>query len=306
MDVGAPRVSVVMPVYNGGRFLAEAVESVLRQTFRDFELVAVDDGSVDDTLTVLRRYEKSDRRVRVISRANTGIVGALNDGLTAARGELVARMDGDDACMPTRLARQVAYLDAHPEVVLLGGNVMVMDEEGDDVAPLKDLKFTHEEIDASLLACGWPLVHPAVVMRAEALRRIGGYRSGTFPHEDHDLFLRMAEIGWVAALPEVVLRYRKHSGSVSWNSNSRGHMAGIVAEACERRGVAREAPPAEPPRASGESDARVKTRQLRSWAWQALAAGNLSTARKYAYRTVRAGLIERETMRLIACCVRGR
>jgi glycosyltransferase involved in cell wall biosynthesis len=304
MNPTAPRVSVVLPVYNGGRFLAPAVESVLRQTFRDFELVAVDDGSVDDTLTTLRRYERSDPRVRVITQPNAGIVGALSTGLAAARGELIARMDGDDLCLPTRLARQLAHLDAHPDTVLLGGNVMVMDEEDDDVAPLKDLKFTHQEIDASLLACGWPLVHPAVMMRAAALRRVGGYRAGTFPHEDHDLFLRLAEVGRLSALTEVVLRYRRHSGSVSWNSDSRDHLAGIVAEARARRGLDPILPTTPPTQAHIDTHARPK--QLRSWAWQALAAGNLSTARKYAFRTVRAGLIERETIKLIACCVRGR
>ena len=111
--MSSPLISVVTPVYNAGRYLRPAVESILVQTFRDFELIVVDDGSKDDSLAVLREYEANDHRVRIITRPNTGIVGALNDGLAAARGEFIARMDSDDLSTPERFEKQIAYLPCH-------------------------------------------------------------------------------------------------------------------------------------------------------------------------------------------------
>lgn len=298
-----PKISVLLPAYNAGKYLVSAIESVLNQTEPNFELIAVDDGSKDDTPHLLRSLAKRDPRIKVISRANTGIVGALNDALDASQAPLIARMDGDDWCHPRRFARQLAHMNDNPDVVLLGTNVMVMDSDGDDVAPLRDLKLTHEEIDRSLMSCGWPLVHPTVMIRREALLSVGAYRQGTFPHEDHDLFLRLTEVGKAAALEDILLRYRRHSTSVSWDSNSRDHMIGIIREAAARRGVEADIPPLH---STDEPTGNAGARQLRAWAWQALRAGNRHTARKYAFRTVRSGLIEGETLKLLACCVRGR
>src|SRR4051794_4532921 len=117
--MSTPAVSIVMPVYNGAAYVAEAVRSILGQTFEDFEFIIVDDGSTDRTPRILHEYERMDRRVRVISRPNTGIVGALNDGVAAAEAPLIARMDADDVSTPQRLHRQVEYLSEHPEVVVL-------------------------------------------------------------------------------------------------------------------------------------------------------------------------------------------
>src|SRR4051812_47715917 len=128
--MSTPAVSIVMPVYNGAAYLAEAVRSMLGQTFEDYEFVIVDDGSTDRTPRILAEFERQDRRIRVISRANTGIVGALNDGIAAAEAPLVARMDADDVSTPQRLHRQVAYLLDHPEVVVLGSRVIGTDPYG--------------------------------------------------------------------------------------------------------------------------------------------------------------------------------
>src|SRR5580700_3628902 len=155
-----PVVSVLMPVFNAQKYLALAVESVLDQTFREFELIAVDDGSSDGSSGILEEFARQDTRVRVISRPNTGIVGALNDALAVARGELLARMDSDDVCLPGRFEAQVKYMREHPEVVLAGTQVMVIDEDGDSIAPLRGLVLEHEQIEQALLATNWPLVHP--------------------------------------------------------------------------------------------------------------------------------------------------
>src|SRR6478672_11907562 len=114
MSTATPTLSVLMPVYNGARYLAEAVESILGQTFRDFELIIVNDGSTDGSEKILRRYAEQDGRIKLISRPNTGIVGALNDAIAASKCELMARMDADDVAMPDRFEKQLAYMRDHP------------------------------------------------------------------------------------------------------------------------------------------------------------------------------------------------
>ena len=196
-----PAVSVVMPVYNAQRYLAEAVDSILAQTWRDFEFVIVDDGSTDRSPKLLERYAVRDSRIKLIRRPNTGIVGALNDGLAAASGELVARMDADDVALPERFEKQVAYLAEHPEVVALGSRVTGVDPYG-CVLFHSEHKLAHEEIDAGLLrGVGWAIVHPAAMLRREAVAKVGGYRKEFQWVEDLDLFLRLGEAGRLANLP---------------------------------------------------------------------------------------------------------
>ncbi len=126
----APSVSVLMPIYNAELTLAEAVESILAQTFTDFELIVVDDGSTDGSLQMLQKFAHRDTRIRIISRPNTGIAGALNEAMDAARGEFLARMDADDISLPARFEKQVAFLQEHPDVVLLGSRVMLVEPYG--------------------------------------------------------------------------------------------------------------------------------------------------------------------------------
>lgn len=305
--MGQPLISVLLPAYNAATYLRPAVASVLNQTLGDFELICVDDGSTDATPGILRDFASRDARVKVISRPNTGIVGALNDAIAASSGQYLARMDGDDICHRERFARQVEHLDTAPDTVLLGTNVVVMDEDGDLVAPMRDLAFEHEAIEKMLLESRWPLVHPSVMIRRDAMDRIGGYREGTFPHEDHDIFLRLGEVGRLAALPDCLLHYRRHSRSVSYNSRSWRHLDAMVRDARVRRGLAEywDEPPGRK-EFSDREQRRLHCRLLRAMAWQALGAGNLGTARKYTLRTLRAGLIEPETLKLVACVVRGR
>ena len=123
----APTVSVVMTVYNTERYVGEAVGSVLGQTFGDFEFVIVDDGSTDRSTTILKDFAARDPRIRLVSRPNTGIVAAANEGIGLARGRYLARMDSDDVCLPRRFETQVNYLEQHPECVLVGSRVTVVD-----------------------------------------------------------------------------------------------------------------------------------------------------------------------------------
>ncbi len=297
-----PTVSVVMPVYNCRRYLAEAVDSILAQTYRDFEFIAVDDGSSDGSGDLLRECAARDTRVKVMSRPNTGIVGALNDGLAAARGKYVARMDGDDVAKPQRFEKQVSYLDGHPEVLVVGAWVETIDPFG--IVFGQDRRPTeHDEIDAGLLkGRGGSIVHPVAMIRRDAIERVGGYRRPFQDSEDLDLWLRLAEIGKVANLPEVLLSYRRHLQSTNFtrHENQLRVKEQIVAEAYERRGLTK--PPA------WRFDVwhpKPVVEQLRDWGWSALRTGHPAAARKYAVDVWRRAPLSSDSYRLMFCAVRG-
>jgi glycosyltransferase involved in cell wall biosynthesis len=247
---------------------------------------------------ILDRFAAGDGRVRVISRPNTGIVGALNDALAAAGGEFIARMDGDDLAMPQRFERQVAFLRARPDHVLVGSRVIMMDADGCPIGPMRSIVSDHEAIDAALMSGGWPIVHPSVLIRRDALQRIGGYREGTFPNEDHDLFLRLAEVGRLANLEEPLLKYRRHFQSVVFS----GHTAvqRMIDDARRRRGlgdgpvVHRGGPPA------------PEWQQRTEWVWAALREGYVATARKHALGILRARPLSPDSWRAAYCALRGR
>jgi glycosyltransferase involved in cell wall biosynthesis len=296
-----PTVTVLLAVFNGQTYLSSAVDSVLSQTFRDFELLVIDDGSTDQTLPILREFEKADPRVRLITRPNKGLTNTLNEGLGLARGKYLARMDADDLCLPTRFEKQVAYLDAHPDCVLVGSRVLLIDPDG---MPLKEMaaEATHEQIDAAHLNRGWPVVHPAVMMRLDAIQKAGNYRDEFNTLEDLDLFLRLGEIGKLANLPEVLLHYRQHFASVT-HSKETQQMAirqAIYDQTRGRRGLPRDVPP--PP---ARTKPLEKFEQHRTWAWTALQNGHRKTARKHAMITLRLAPFAKESWRVMFCALRG-
>jgi hypothetical protein len=208
-----PRVSVVMPVHNGGPYLEPAVDSILGQSFPDFEFVIIDDGSTDATPEILRRYEAADHRVRVQHQEKAGLVASLNRGCALARAGYIARMDADDIAFPDRLARQVDFLDRHPDVAVLGSAVMRIDASGGEIK--RNLCPTsHAEIVAALreYTC---FTHPSVMLRSAALTAVGGYRPAYGPAEDYDLWLRLSEHYELANLPDPLLYYRVYPGQLS-------------------------------------------------------------------------------------------
>jgi glycosyltransferase involved in cell wall biosynthesis len=298
-----PLISVCMPVYNAERYVAEAVESVLAQTFGDFEFLIIDDGSTDGSRRILERYAAVDPRIRLVSRPNTGLVIALNEMLAMARGEFIARMDADDVSLPQRFERQVSYLREHPEVLVLGSPVLLVDPRG---APLTEMrqKQEHAEIDEALLDGIVLICHPAVMARARAIREAGGYRSEAFPAEDADLWLRIAETGKLANLPEVLVKYRQHLQSIGNAQRARQETVTrlVVAEARRRRGLTQDgvATPPEPTRPAPDG-----TDQMRKWAWWALSSGYVATAREYALRCWCRHPLSLESWRLLVCALRG-
>ena len=208
-----PLVTVVLPVYNAAAEIAAAIDSVLAQTFTDFELLVINDGSTDASGQVLASY--TDPRVRVLSQPNRGLVATLNRGITEARGTWIARMDSDDICLPKRLERQTQYLARHPEIALLGGWVSTIDEAGDPLADVVPFPVTHEELWDSIGRRPWVMCHPAVLFRRDAALEMGLYDPAYKHAEDTEFFARLMTRHRAENLPEVVLKYRLRQGAVS-------------------------------------------------------------------------------------------
>ena len=298
-----PAVSVLMPVYNTARYLAQALESILAQTFGDFEFVILDDGSTDGSVNIVQEYAQRDPRIRFFPLAHQGYVSVLRQGLSHCRGEFVARMDSDDVAKPDRLEKQLHFLRAHPEIVAVGSQIEIIDPYGSPIdRPQHKLK--HEEIEADMLVgIGWAMVHPTVVMRRAVVMEIGGYRQDLTVSEDLDLFLRLAECGRVANLPEVLLQYRQHLTSVNYNCYEQQKAAKrqIIADAYKRRGI--EMPPDWKMR---ERKVLPQGEQYRRWGWAAIRGGNVAVARKHAWSALRKTPLSIDSWRLTACAIRGR
>jgi GT2 family glycosyltransferase len=207
---------VVVAVFNGERFLGEALDSVLDQSFADFELIVVDDGSTDATPEILAEYSARDPRVRTRRQSNQGVSAASNFGVGLARAPLIARLDADDLALPGRFARQVRFLAANPAVGMVGGQASVIDDEGREVAPAR-YPLADAEIRQAL-ATTTPFIHSAVTMRKAVLDRAGRYRPAFDDAEDLDLWLRIAELAELANLPEPVVAYRIHGSQTSVQS----------------------------------------------------------------------------------------
>ena len=208
----APRVSIAMAVYNGGRFLREAVGSVLAQTYRDFEFIIVDDGSTDSTPEILASYADS-RMVVIRNRENIGLTRSLNVCLARATGEYVARMDADDICHPHRLERQVSYLTRHMQVGLVGSWVERIDDQGRS-GGVRRLPTGATNLRWRLLF-GNPVAHPAVMFRRRLVGELGGYNEELRYAQDHEMWVRFSFMALPANIPRPLLKLRRHSASIS-------------------------------------------------------------------------------------------
>ena len=229
-----PTVSVVMPVFNGERFLREAVESILNQSFGDLEFVIVDDGSTDSTPSILESYCRQDQRVKVHRQGNQGIVASLNQGCLIARGDYVARMDADDVSAPQRLGRQVAFLDANPRVGLVGcGKYDNIDVAG-AVLYTTYLPQDNETIQNTLVQ-RWCFLHPSIMFRRALLDEAGSYRKEFEGAEDHDFILRLLEHCEAHNLPERLIRYRLNPKGLSITYHQYMNDLGEVAMRLARR-----------------------------------------------------------------------
>lgn len=223
MPIDTPKVSVLIPAYNAESTVEPAVDSTLRQTFADFELIVVDDGSTDSTSSILDSYARRDPRVRVIHTPNRGIIEALNTGIGECRGELIARMDADDISHPRRLEMQVALMDAHPEVSVCSSLVRMF--------PRRDLLgglvryeqwlnslVTPDQIARDMFVES-PVAHPSVMLRRSELIEIGGYEEHGWA-EDYDLWLRYYAAGKrFAKVEAMLLCWRQSEGRLTFTDS---------------------------------------------------------------------------------------
>jgi glycosyltransferase involved in cell wall biosynthesis len=228
MSERIPRVSVVVPVFNRGKFIAETIGSVLAQTYKDFEVIAVDDGSKDDSRAVLDSFGDAIQVIEHPGRANRGQSASINLGLRAARGEFTAILDSDDVWAPEKLATQLRIFAANPEVGLVYGNGWVIDGNGRRMYPVYQPDH-REESDASrvLLDCYFLLPSNSLV-RTSVIRQAGWFDESFRAAQDHDMAIRIAEITKLAYVNEPIFNYRRHEDSISVKNADRRWRNGFV------------------------------------------------------------------------------
>lgn len=296
-------LSVVMPVYNGGSFLSDTMQSILTQTLTDFELIVIDDGSTDTSLQLLQACAAKDGRIRLISRENRGLVPSLNEACEMAAAPYIVRMDADDIAHPQRFEKQYAFMEANPDLLGAGCQVLLIDVDG---APIKAMGTLtrHEAIDADhMVGLGGAIIHPSAIIRREALERIG-YYSNDYPcAEDLDLWLRIAEIGRIANMEDVLLSYRQHPGSIGASSRERQYQSAraAVEAACRRRNLVFDESRFAPAKTNPSMP-----ELYRKWGWWALQAGYRSTTLKYARLSVLTAPFNIAAWKLLYCALRGR
>lgn len=280
-----PQISCILAAYNASRYLREAVGSILAQTFRDFELICINDGSADDTGAILDEFARNDPRVKVIHKLNAGQVHAAIDGIAIAQAPLIARMDADDFSYPDRFQKQIDFMHAHPEVVVLGGAYELIDADGRLLTTLKQ-PLDDASLQKICLSASCPICQPLAIFRRDAYDRAGGYRPDASPAEDLDLWLRMGDFGKLACLPDVLLKYRQHAGSLSETRQQRQMdvMQRAARDACARRGLPE---PHIDNKAWRATEEHSLYKQHLKYGWWAFNSGNREGARHYGKLAVR-------------------
>ncbi|HSI22289.1 MAG TPA: glycosyltransferase [Methylophilaceae bacterium] len=214
-DIATPRISILLPVYNGARYLADAIDSILNQSFSEFELVIVNDGSKDHSARIVAGY--TDTRIRYFEQENQGLPATLNRAASQAHGEYLFRQDQDDISHPNRLERQVAFLDQHPEIGIVGSWARIFSENSD----VKPERIHRHPAGTSAIAFSvlfdTPFVHSSVAIRRSVFEAVGGYSCDRErqPPEDFELWSRICRFSAGANLPEILVDYREVPGSMS-------------------------------------------------------------------------------------------
>lgn len=209
-----PLISVVMPTYNSAKYLTVAINSILDQSFKNFEFIIIDDGSFDKTKKILKEFKKIDKRIKLIkNKTNLGIVKSLNKGIEKAKGKFVARMDSDDWSYPERLKKQFNFMKRHPDVVICGGKINICDENL-NIKNTRDYPTSDKKIRENIFKLN-PFAHPAVMYLKAAFIKAGGYNEKLFTVEDYDLYFRLGNFGKLGNLSGNLLKLRTHKNSIS-------------------------------------------------------------------------------------------
>jgi len=230
-----PLISVVLPAFNAAATLAEAVKSILDQTYNKFEIIVVDDGSTDSSPDILSSLAAHDRRIRVIRTPNRGVAEALNTGIATAQGDLIARMDADDISEPTRFEMQVAHFARHKACAAVGCCMTLVDN---DDFPLPKQQRIPNGVRLRDRCRGFrhfppsppAIPHPTAMIRSVPLKAIGGYRPYFRLAQDRDLWWRLSELGEIHCLPDRLLRYRRHEAAVSQRHPERSVADSLISD----------------------------------------------------------------------------
>jgi glycosyltransferase involved in cell wall biosynthesis len=240
MSISNPEVSIVMAVYNGELFLKNSIRSILNQSFPNFELIIIDDGSKDNSFQIAKDFQAVDSRVIAFSLEHGGVSKTANYGITQCRGKYIARMDADDWSYPNRLELQFNFMELNKDIVASSGRAIYIDEDNFPIH-INNPHLHHDDILKELCkGRGGALVNSAVIMRRDAITKIGGYNINYRCSEDLELFLRLSEIGKLSNINNIILKVIRHKSSLtalqnSWKAQSRDQE--IVDNYYKRRGL---------------------------------------------------------------------
>lgn len=202
-----PKISVIMPAYNAKRYIAEAIESILNQTFKDFEFIIIDDCSIDNTWEIIQEYAKKDKRIiPLINKDNLKLSKTLNEGIAIARGKYIARMDADDISVEDRLQRQFDYMEKNSDVGIVGGSMEIRDLNNKIIGKRR-YNLADDQIRKKIYRYS-PFCHPLIMIRKSVLSQIGDYDEKWNPAEDYELYFRIGKCSKFANLDDVLLKYR--------------------------------------------------------------------------------------------------
>ena len=214
-----PKISVVMSAYKADKYLRECIESILNQTFTDFEFVIVNDCSTDKTSEILNFYSDKDSRIKIINNTkNIGLTKSLNIALKESKGEYIARMDADDICMPERFQKQFDFLESNKDHVLVGSWMKIINENGEEIDEWES-EVNNEKIKEKLIRYN-PLSHSSIMIRTSLLIEEGGYNEKWRYAQDYELYFRLARLGKFANLPECLLKSRHSKKSITSSKNT--------------------------------------------------------------------------------------
>lgn len=221
MSLSPPKISVLMAVYNGSRYIAEAIDSVLNQTFTDFEFLIIEDGSTDNTLQILQDYANRDSRIKLIqNEQNIGLTKSLNKGLSLAQGKYIARQDADDVSLPHRFEQQVAVFEQNPAAVLVSCSLELIDATGKTVGKQLRQNCQLHHIAWYLLFYNYLAGHSQVMFAKQPALELGGYCEQRRYSQDYELWCRLIQVGEVVILPDILLQHRMHDQRVSMTKQS--------------------------------------------------------------------------------------
>jgi len=293
-----PAISVLLPVYNAEKYIKQTVESILNQSFTDFEFIIIDDGSSDRSLEILQNYAEQDKRIRLISRENKGLVETISEGLDLALGKYIARIDHDDIATPERLAIEYEFLQNNPDVVCVGSDFELIDYKGRRIGLAEPPKGSIA-IERSLLAGACPIANPSTMVLKSAIYSVGGYnKNDTFPADDYALWIDLLDVGKIENLSSILLQYRIHASSVTQTSNTTMTMKTkeICEAACRQRGI-----PCDYDENTWLVTKKSQYKKTVGYGWYAFKDGNRWMALEYSLKAISQSPISEGGWRLLVC-----